>query len=68
MSSAENPYSKRALERRIKAALAAGLKVVALQPDGTILTEDRENASGDPVSRLTGRPKLRDAREKLRGH
>jgi hypothetical protein len=64
-SARENPYTKRAIKRRIEAALAAGLSVVALQPNGTILTEDRENTAGDPVSRLTGRPKLRDAREKL---
>ena len=62
----KNPYTQRAIKRRIKAALAAGLRVVALQPDGTILVEDRENAYGDPGSRLTGQPKLRDAREKLR--
>jgi len=62
----ENPYTQRAIKRRIKAVLAAGLTVVAVQPDGTILTEDREKASGHPVSRLTGPPKLRDARELLR--
>lgn len=62
----ENPYTQRAIKRRIKAALAAGLKVVAVQPDGTIVTEDRDNASNAANARLTGRPKLRDARELLR--
>jgi hypothetical protein len=66
MPTHENPYTKRAIRRRIEAALAAGLRVVALQPDGTIVTEDRENRPRDLASRLTGRPKLRDAREKLR--
>jgi hypothetical protein len=66
MPAHENPYTKRALKRRIEAALAAGLRVVAVQPDGTIVTEDRENTSGAAVSRLTGQPRLRDARELLR--
>jgi hypothetical protein len=61
-----NPYTKLAIERRIKAAIAAGLNVVGVLPDGTVLTESRENASGATAERLTGRPKLRDAREKLR--
>jgi hypothetical protein len=63
----ENPYTKRAIKRRIEAALAAGLRVVALLPDGTVVTEDRwENAPSSPVLRLTHQPKLRDARELLR--
>jgi hypothetical protein len=65
-SAHENPYTKRALKRRIEAALAAGLRVVAVQPDGTIVTEDRDNASNIVNARLTGQPKLRDARELLR--
>ena len=65
MAKFENPYTKRAIKRRIEAALAAGLMVVAVQPDGTILLGEREKAAGDPVLRLTDRPKLRDAREKL---
>ena len=62
----ENPHTKRAIERRIKAALAAGLKVIGVAPDGTILTEVRENAYGAGVARLTDQPKARDARELLR--
>jgi hypothetical protein len=62
----ENPYTKRALRRRIEAALASGLKVVGVAPDFTVLTEDRDNASNVVNARLTGQPKLRDARELLR--
>jgi hypothetical protein len=61
-----NPYTQRAIERAIKAALHAGLAVVAVRPDGTVLTENRrDNASGEIGAGLTGKPKLRDAREKL---
>jgi hypothetical protein len=65
MAKSESPYTKRSTQRRIEAALAAGLKVVGVAPDFTVLTEDRDNASsaGDP--RLTGKRKLRDARERL---
>jgi hypothetical protein len=51
------------IERAIKAALASGLRVVAVRPDGTVLTEDKTG----PVTNghLTTGPKLRDAREKL---
>jgi hypothetical protein len=66
MPAHENQYTKRAIKRRIEAALAAGLKVVAVQPDGTIVTEDRDNGSHVVNVRLTGQPKLRDARELLR--
>jgi hypothetical protein len=62
----ENPYTKRAIKRRIEAALAAGLRVVAVQADGTIVTEDRDNFAKVANARLTGQPKLRDARELLR--
>jgi hypothetical protein len=65
-SALKNPHTKRAIKRRIEAALAAGLRVVAVQPDGTIVTEDRDNASSVVNARLTGQPKLRDARELLR--
>jgi hypothetical protein len=64
----QNPYTQRAIERAIKAALGAGLRVVGVRPDGTVLTEGRENASAAPAEPLTGRPKLRDAREKLGAH
>jgi len=61
----QNPYTQRAIERAIKAALAAGLRVVGVRPDGTVLTELRENEPAPPLRPLTGQPKLRDAREKL---
>jgi hypothetical protein len=64
----QNPYTQRAIERAIRAALAAGLRVTAVRPDGTVLTEVLENPgvrSGPP---LTGKPALRDAREKLGVH
>ena len=61
----QNPYTQRAIERAIKAALGAGLRVVGVRPDGTVLTEVRENATAMALAPLTGRPKLRDAREKL---
>jgi hypothetical protein len=67
MMSHPTPYTKRSIERRIRAALAAGLKVVGVKPDGTVMTEDRDNAPGATVAHLTGQPKLRDAREKLLG-
>jgi hypothetical protein len=38
---------------------------VGVRPDGTVLTEARENAPAMPSAPLTGQPKLRDAREKL---
>ncbi len=57
------PYTQRAIERAIRAALAAGLKVVAVRPDGTVLTEPNSALPIAPV--LTYTPKPRDAREKL---
>jgi hypothetical protein len=36
-----NPYTQRAIERAIKAALSVGLKVVGVRPDGTVLTDDK---------------------------
>lgn len=64
----QNPYTQRQIERAIKAAIAAGLAVTAVQPDGTVLTESREKASAPPDPGLTGQPKPRDAREKLGVH
>jgi hypothetical protein len=64
----QNPYTQRAIERAIKAALAAGLRVVAVRPDGTVLTEARDSLAVAPGQPLTGQPKLRDAREKLGAH
>ncbi len=64
----QNPYTQRAIERAIKAALGAGLRVVGVRPDGTVLTASRENPETDPRAALTGRPALRDAREKLGAH
>ena len=61
----QNPYTQRAIERAIKAALGAGLRVVGVRPDGTVLTEASENAPARLTAPLTGQPRLRDAREKL---
>ena len=61
----QNPYTKRAIRRAIEAALAAGLRVTGILPDGTVLTDGRENPAASAQSTLTGKPKLRDAREKL---
>jgi hypothetical protein len=66
--SRENPYTQRAIQRAIKAALSAGLRVVGVRPDGTVLTEARDSYPVVPVNPLTGQPKLRDAREKLGVH
>jgi hypothetical protein len=64
----KNPYTQRAIERAIRAAVAAGLRVTAVLPDGTVLTEARENGPAPARPTLTGKPKLRDAREKLGVH
>jgi len=66
ISRSQNPYTQKAYERRIKAARAAGLRVVGLKPDGTIITEDKPVTG--TASPLTDQPKLRDAREKLGGY
>lgn len=68
MTGRQNPYTQRAIERAIKAALAAGLRVVGVRPDGTVLTASRDNPEPAPPVTLTGRPSLRDAREKLGVH
>jgi hypothetical protein len=61
----QNPYTQRAIERAIKAALGAGLRVVGVRPDGTVLTE----AAGEtPAAPLTVPRKPRDAREKFGAH
>jgi hypothetical protein len=54
-----NPYTQKAIERAIKAVLKCGLKVVAVQPDGTVYTEP-----GDAPAILKLTPRPRDAREK----
>lgn len=64
----QNPYTQRAIERAIRAALGAGLRVTGVLPDGTVLTESRDNAASAPHANLTQRPQLRDAREKLGVH
>lgn len=64
----KNPYTQRAIERAIKAALGAGLRVTGVRPDGTVLTAARENTAAADEAALTGKPKLRDAREKLGAH
>lgn len=64
----QNPYTQRAIERAIKAAIAAGLRVTGVKPDGTVLTEARDKLSGPDGPVLTASPPLRDAREKLGVH
>jgi hypothetical protein len=64
----QNPYTQRAIERAIRAALAAGLRVTAVLPDGTVLTDSREKGPSRPEPALTGKSALRDAREKLGVH
>ena len=66
--SRQNPYTQRAIERAIKAATAAGLRVTAVKPDGTVLTESRDNGASPAPAALTSQPGLRDAREKLGVH
>ena len=68
MPSRQNPYTQRAIERAIRAAMAAGLKVIGVRPDGTVLTDGRDVPTPHPAAGLTDRPKLRDAREKLGAH
>ena len=63
-----NPYTQRAIKKNIKAATSAGLRVVAVRPDGTVLTERNSSVTTITVVPLTDRPKLRDAREKLSGY
>jgi hypothetical protein len=64
----QNPYTQRMIERAIKAAMSAGLAVVGVRPDGTVLTESRENRPAPGAGGLTASPKPRDAREKLGVH
>lgn len=64
----QNPYTQRAIERAIRAALAAGLRVTGVLPDGTVLTAVRENVPAPGRLALTGKLQLRDAREKLGGN
>jgi hypothetical protein len=66
--SRQNPYTQRAIERAIKAAMSAGLAVTGVRPDGTVLTESRENRPKTPETGLTPPSKPRDAREKLGVH
>jgi hypothetical protein len=61
----KNPYTQRAIERAIKAALGAGLRVTGVRPDGTVLTGTGENGAAVGGAALTTKPTLRDAREKL---
>jgi hypothetical protein len=61
----QNPYTQRAIERAIKAALAAGLNVTGVRADGTVLTETTENRPLAKAPPLTPAQKPRDAREKL---
>lgn len=58
--SRQNPYTQRAIERAIKAAMAAGLRVIGVRADGTVLTELRDNALGRAVPPLTADPRLRN--------
>jgi hypothetical protein len=65
MSRGANPYTQKSIERRMKAAIAVGLRVVGVTPDGTVLTEERNSSVTITAVPLTDGPKLRDAREKL---
>ena len=64
----QNPYTQRAIERAIRAAMAAGLQVTGVQPDGTVLTAAPKNPTPAGRMPLTAKPALRDAREKLGVH
>lgn len=64
----QNPYTQRAIERAIRAALSAGLTVTGVRPDGTVLTEPGKISPAPPPTPLTPSPKPRDAREKLGVH
>lgn len=66
--SRRNPYTQRMIERAIKAAMSAGLVVTGVRPDGTVLTESRENRPAARSPGLTAPAKPRDAREKLGVH
>ena len=68
MSRGANPYTQKSIERRMKAALAVGLRVVGVTLDGTVLTEERNSPVTITVVPVTDRPKLRDTREKLSGY
>jgi hypothetical protein len=68
MMGRQNAYTQRAIERAIRAALATGLRVTGVQPDGTVLTQALENSSPAGRVPLTPKPGLRDAREKLGVH
>jgi hypothetical protein len=61
----QTPYTQAAITRTIKAALNAGLLVIGVRPDGTVLTETVGNGPPPSIQHLTALPKLRDAREKL---
>jgi hypothetical protein len=68
MMTKRNPYTQRQIERAIKAAMACGLKVVAVRPDGTVITSDAETPIEEPgVERKFGDMlgKAIDARKKL---
>jgi hypothetical protein len=59
------PFTEAKIERAIRGARAAGLEVsgFAIRPDGTVVIFGPVEIPERP---LTGNPKLRDAREKLR--
>lgn len=65
MTGRTNPYTQRAIERAIRAALASGLKVTGVRPDGTVLTDGPGHAPVTASPPLTPEPKPRDARDKL---
>jgi hypothetical protein len=65
MSRRQNHYTQKSVERRIKAARAAGLRVRGVTADFTVLTEEPNSSVTTAGEPLTNRPKLRDARDKL---
>jgi hypothetical protein len=64
----KTPYTQKSIERRMKAALAVGLRVVGVTLDGTVLTEERNSSVTITGVPLIEKPKLRDARETLGGN
>ena len=57
MSHARQSPTQRMIERVIKAVRATGLYVVAVQPDGTVLTDDKPvTTANEPLDNTTAAP------------